>query len=91
GRRVEPMGWFGRKRADDEGHEAPVEIDLGMRHVYEVQVVVGALNDEGCRTYLVDQSDLAYAAELHPKRCRVLVAPADEARAREAFAEAGFL
>lgn len=93
------MGWFDRWRTaggdggagDEPGHEAPVEIDLGMRHVYEVEPVVAALEDEGCRVYLVDQSDIAKAAELHPKRCRVLVAPADEDRARELFAEAGLL
>ena len=90
------MGWFRKARTADGGdgavdHDAPVELDLGMRHVYEVELVVGALEDEGCRVYLVDQSDIAKAAELHPKRCRVLVAPADEARAREVFAEAGLL
>lgn len=86
------MGLFSKRaKADDPAHPAPVEIDLGVRQVFEVQIVVAKLVDEGCHVYLVDQSDIAKAAELYPKHCRLLVAPADEERVRAELVASGFL
>lgn len=78
-------------RRSDPGHPEPVEIDLGMQKAFEVQMVVTELLNEGRTLYLVDQSEIAKGAELHPKHCRVLVQPQDAERVREVFVEAGFL
>jgi hypothetical protein len=91
------VGWFDRMRGrdgateDDGDHAAPIEIDLGMQKSFEVEMVVGKLESEGCRVYLVAQNEIAKPSDLWPKHCRVLVAAADEARVREELTEAGFL
>lgn len=78
-------------RDDEDPHPAPIEIDLGMRHTFDVIPVVEALKADGCRVYLVDQSDIAKAAELHPKHCRLLVNPHDLDRVRAELILAGLL
>ncbi len=86
------MGLFHKaERREDPDHPAPVEIDLGMRVAWEVEMVVAKLQSEGCSLYLVDQSEIAKAADVFPKHCRILVATADEARVRQELAEVGFL
>lgn len=86
------MGWFRRSaRAEDPAHPAPVEIDLGMRVAFEVEMAVAKLQSEGCQLYLVDQSEIAKAADVFPKHCRVLVAREDEAHVRAELTAAGFL
>ena len=79
------------RRHDDPDHPEPVEIDLGLHPAYEVEMIVTQLENEGLKLYLVAQSDIAKAADLHPKHCRVLVQPKDADRVREVFTEAGYL
>lgn len=86
------MGIFDKaERHEDPDHPAPVEIDLGLQVAFEVEMAVAKLQSEGCSLYLVAQSEIAKAADVFPKHCRILVATADEARVRQELTEAGFL
>ncbi len=75
----------------DTEHPEPAEIDLGLQHTFDVEPVIAGLEAEGIRAYLVAQTDVPAEGGIGPRQCRVLVAPADEARAREVFTEVGFL
>jgi len=84
------MGWF-KDKGEDPEHPAPAEIDLGMRKAFEVEMVVGALNDDGYRAYLVDQGRGGRDPAMGNRHCRVLVDAENEAYVRAQFAEAGML
>lgn len=73
------------------GHEDPVEIDLGMQKTFEVELVVGALRDDGIELAVYGQREIPQSGNLSPQHVRVLVRPEDEARVRAEFTEAGFL
>jgi len=72
-------------------HAEPIEIDLGMQHPFEVELVLGALRDEGVRLASYGQREVPQAGGLAPQHTRVLVRPEDEARVRAELTDAGFL
>jgi hypothetical protein len=94
------MGWF-RKDADPVGdlgdlggeHAAPVQIDLGFQQrPWEVEMLVTQLEGDGLRLHLTTQSQVPeLGGGLGPKRCMLLVDPADEQRLRAELQAAGFL
>ena len=87
------MGWFRRgKRADDgDGHEAPIEIDLGLRKEFEVEFQVSRLQELGLGVHLLAQSENPRLGDLFPKHCRLYVQPADELRVRAELEAVGLL
>ncbi|MCU1370264.1 MAG: hypothetical protein JWO77_1458 [Ilumatobacteraceae bacterium] len=90
------MSWFKRARADgsggaEPGHEEPIEIDLGMRREWEVQMQVERLKSAGLSLYLVAQREVAEFGDLGPKHCRLYVRPDDELRVRAELASVGLL
>lgn len=92
------MGWFKRDRrggsgspGEEPGHEEPIEIDLGMRKAWEVEMEVERLKGAGLSTYLVAQREVPEFGDLGPKHCRLYVRPDDELRVRSELASAGFL
>ena len=91
------MGWFKRDRGDggghgaEPGHEDPIEIDLGMRKAWEVEMEVERLKSAGLTPYLVAQREIAEFGDLGPKHCRLYVRPDEELRVRAELASAGLL
>lgn len=92
------MGWFKRDRAGaasneaEPGHEAPVEIDLGMRREFEVAMEVERLKSTGLSVYLFAQREVPeFGSGLGPSHCRIYVQPSDEEQVRAELTERGFL
>lgn len=93
------MGWLHKDRDTDGGidaideHAAPIEIWLGqVQRPFELEMLIGALQSEGIRLHLDQQAQIPeMVGGLGPRRCRVLVGAADEARVRTELAEAGYL
>lgn len=85
------MGWFGRGDRQEEGHEEPVEIDLGLQKEFEAEYQVARLNELGMVVHLLAQSENPRLGSLYPKHCRIYVRPADEPRVRAELAAAGML
>lgn len=97
------MGWFTRRRdpkaegagqaaeAPADEHVRPVEIDIGLRKEFEVEMEVERLKSIGLRVYLVAQSENPRLGSLFPKHCHVYARPEDEPRVRAELASAGFL
>jgi hypothetical protein len=91
------MGWFRRDRDGagrpeaEPGHEEPIEIDLGMRKPWEVEMEVERLKGAGLSTYLVAQREVPEFGDLGPKHCRLYVRPDDELRVRAELASSGLL
>lgn len=72
-------------------HDEPIEIDLGMAKVFDVELVLASLRHEGVEVAFYPQRDAGELGALGPQRCRILVRPADEARVRAELAEAELL
>jgi hypothetical protein len=92
------VGWFKRDRAGeaaaeaDTGHDAPIEIDLGMRREFEVEMEVERLKSAGLSVYLFAQREVPeFGSGLGPSHCRIYVQPSDEQQVRAELAERGFL
>ena len=91
------MGWWKRDRGDgasagaEPGHEAPIELDLGLQKEFEVEMEVERLKGLGLSLYLLAQSENPRGGSLWPKHCRVYVRPGDELRVRAELASAGLL
>lgn len=91
------MSWFKRDRGDgagpgaEPGHEEPIEIDLGMRREFEVEMEVQRLSSAGLSVYLFAQREVPEFGDLGPKHCRIYVRPDDELRVRSELASSGFL
>lgn len=91
------MGWFRRDRNGsatpgvEPGHEAPIEIDLGMQKQFEVEMEVERLKSAGVALYLYAQREVPSIAGIGPMHCRVYVQPGDELRVRAELTSRGFL
>jgi hypothetical protein len=91
------VGWFKRDRGAAAaeaaaGHEAPIEIDLGMRREFEVEMEVERLKSAGLSVYLFAQREVPeFGSGLGPSHCRVYVQRSDEPRVRAELAARGFL
>ncbi len=71
--------------------DEPIEIDLGMAKVFDVELVLASLRSEGVEVAFYPQRDSAEFGALGPQRCRILVRPDDLARVRAELTEAELL